>query len=326
MEASVAPVQDRDRDEHQNFNEEIDNNESDIDDTEFFDDGEFSSPSTNSDQNNIQWYAYRGRFDVYQNRANNLILNNEIALQEPPQIQQDEHPEQNQIDDEEEETDFLEMDFEPENSENEMLNGHNDNVNGELMDVNQLQNNQALENFNQASSSHTNYHQQNHTSTPNEPCSSNYESTSKNTGAKPKILKQTQKPSKSRHVMDGDNVFKITGHFPSHSEEYYDSQQPGCSSSFLNGCAYQEPTTSSNFFKSHRSPVKSCHSSHKQKNIERQNEDFLFEIEPIRPRNSVTIYTSNCDEKILLDALVSVFEKFEKNELSFIFSFLLRHR
>jgi hypothetical protein len=321
MEFNVAA----DRDDHQNFNElhdDLENNDSDVDD-QFFEEDGFSSPSTNSEgiQFGNQWYAYRGRINLYENGVNHPEVNN-LPLQAPllhPQPQQVEHPEPpNQNDEEEEETDFLEMDFEPENSEieneNEMLNGHNDVINGNHMNDNQLQNNQALENFNnQAStSSHNNNHNgsniisnlhshhNNHTNMFDEPCSS------KNTGAKPKVLKQPliQKSSKQRQVTEGDNVFRITGHLASydhhhHQETFCDSKEAGCSSS---STFFEKP---SSFFKPHRSPVKSCHNSHKQQDLEKQNESFLFEIEPIRPRNSVTIYTSNCDEKILMDALVN---------------------
>lgn len=314
MEVNVSAAQERDRDDHQNFNElhdELDNNDSDVDDDQFFEDNFSSSPSTNSDgiQFGNQWYAYRGRINVFENGVNHQEVNN-IPVQPPLPLQP--QPQ-------EEETDFLEMDFEPEvENENEMLHGPNLVINGNHMDDNQLQNNQALENFNnQASTSTVNNivnHTNNLTSMFDEPCL-NF----KNTGAKPKVLKQSssearfQKSNKQRHGMavDGDNIFKITGHLSSHgNQESYDSQGAGCSSSFI--FPNRERENPSSFFKPFRSPVKSCHNSHKQErqkqhqqNIEKQNESFLFEIEPIRPRNSVTIYTSNCDEKILMDALVN---------------------
>lgn len=323
MEINLAA----DREEHQNFNElheDLDNNDSDVEDDQSFDEDEFSSPSTNSDgiQFGNQWYAYRGRINVFENGVNHREINNRILqpVLQPPQQQVD-HPEQNpNQNEEEEETDFLEMDFEPENENSEIendieLNGQNDIVNGNHLSDNQLLNNEALENFNQASTSTHNSHHQNHhsnhTSMLNEPCSSNHQHNFKNTGAKPKVLKQPllearcQKSLKQRQVSDGDNIFKITGHLSSHDDQQYcDSQMPGCSSSHFNRDRASYQDQSSNYFKPHRSPVKS--SCHKQQDLEKQNDQFLFEIEPIRPRNTVTIYTSNCDEKILVDALVSI--------------------
>lgn len=343
---ATAQERDRERDDHQNFNEaheDLENNDSDLDDDQFFVDDEeeeFSSPSTNSDglqfNNNNPWYAYRGRINLFENgqQAGNVELNlpqqNALRHPEPQQQQQLQN-------DEEEETDFLEMDFEPENSEieneNELINGHNINhVNGNcehLLD-NPMQ--QALENFNQFLPPRPQLflqNNQNHHATSDEAVSSNQhniveQQEHKYTGAKPKILKQPlsdagrcQKPVKQRQVTDGDQVFKITGHFSSYEDRFCDQVQPGCSSSSLssvyrNSYHHQSdsPSTSSSSFlsKPHKSPIKTCHNTsrkQKQEFIENQNNQFLFEIEPIKPRNSVTIYTSNCDEKILLDALVS---------------------
>lgn len=346
MKSSLAAAKEieRERDDHQNFNDDLENNDSDEDDDQFFvdDEEEFSSPSTNSDGmqfNNNPWYAYRGRINLFENReiAPEIPLiqpQQQPLIQAEPLQQQQQQQDQNE---EEEETDFLEMDFEPENSEieneNEMINGHNHNINHingncEHHQDNHIQQQQALENFNHylPHSSSQNYQQINNNQQLNEPSSSSstnnhQQQQYKYTGAKPKILKQPladsrcQKPVKQRHVTEGDQIFKITGHLSTSNDRYCDDQ-PSCSSTINNrnessSYHFDSPSTSSNssnFFNSkpHKSPMKSCHSSHKQKQelFEKQSNQFLFEIDPIRPRNSVTIYTSNCDEKILMDALV----------------------
>lgn len=318
----------QEREDHQNFNEvheDLENNDSDLDDDQFFVDDEeeeFSSPSTNSDglqfNNNNPWYAYRGRINLFENGQQ--PENVEVLLPPQPEVIQQQ---QQQVDDEEEETDFLEMDFEPENSEieneNELINGHNINhVNGNCEHLHDNPMQQALENFNQFLPPRPQHFLQNH-AVADEVAVNVEQQEHKYTGAKPKILKQPlsdagrcQKPVKQRQVTDGDHVFKITGHFSSYEDRFCDDQiQPGCSNSAVYKNSYHNSSdspSSSNFLsKPHKSPIKSCHNSRKQKQefIEKQNNQFLFEIEPIKPRNSVTIYTSNCDEKILLDALVS---------------------
>lgn len=342
MEASLA-AQELEREDHQNFNDDVENNDSDDDDQFFVDDDEFSSPSTNSDvqfNNNNPLYAYRGRINLFENAD---IALNQPPLPPPPLHQQ--HPEQNNNnnnnnnEEEEEETDFLEMDFEPENSEiendeNEMMNGHNHNlnhINGN--DDNPQQHNQALENFNQLlPPQHFLQNNQNHhtaaaskLSSSDEACSSkhlnDHHNANKYTGAKPKILKQPpsearcQKPVKQRQVTDGDQVFKITGHFSSYEDRFCDNQA-GCSSSFQYKNHLNSPSTSSHSKSLHKSPHKSsCHNSHKKELLENQ---FLFDIEPIKPRNSATIYTNNCDEKILLDALVSSFKSIIESYIKLI--------
>lgn len=342
----LASAQDREREDHQNFNEvheDLENNDSDIDDQFFVDDEEeefFSSPSTNSDglqfNNNNPWYAYRGRINLFENGQPEIHLpqQNAIPLQQPEPQQNQNNGVQNNEEEEEEETDFLEMDFEPENSEieneNELVNAHHNinHVNGNC--DNPMQ--QALENFNQflpPRPQQFQFLQNNHHSSINvsdeasNQLSNVEQQEHKYTGAKPKILKQhptsdagrCHKPINQRQVTEGDHVFKITGHFSSYEDRFCDDQMPGCSSSssgvYRNSHHHQSDspsTSSSNFLnKPHKSPIKSCHNSRKQKQefIEKQSNQFLFEIEPIKPKNSVTIYTSNCDEKILLDALVS---------------------
>lgn len=267
------------------------------DDKDIIDDVQLSSPS-NSDVDQ-RWYAFRGRF-VEVHNENRLPLDNQLQLQ--PQLQQLQPQEQ-----EEEETDFLEMDFEPEtNSEIENEAKFSDYV---------------LPNGHHPSAA---LHFHNHPLQPEflvQPKSNREDPenlirpvTNKNTGAKPKQLSAINRPQKPKHVSDGDNVFKISTNLnnnfinsssspcrPSKTNEVYNL---GASSS---RSSYHNPH-SSDILKIHKSPSKSSNHHHNHKHLrlhEEQNDQFLFEIEPIKPRNSVTIYTTNCDEKILLDALVS---------------------
>lgn len=271
-----------------------------FDDAEVSED-ELSSPSNshNSDLDQ-RWYAFRGRIVGIpnDNQPDNRFLEDN---QPPPQpVQQ-----------EEEETDFLEMDFEPDtNSEIENEAKFSDYV---------------LPNGHQHAAA-LNFH---HLTLPlppqpeflPQPVSIREEPlnllrpTNKNTGAKPKQLSAISRPQKpSKHVTDGDSVFKVctipNKNFadhkssslfrPSTSSEVYNL---GASSS---RASYHDPHVN-DIMKIHKSPSKS--SSHNNKHLrlhEEQNDQFLFEIEPIKPRNSVTIYTTNCDEKILIDALVSL--------------------
>jgi hypothetical protein len=298
--ASSAP--EKDFNDHQEADSDVE------DDDQFFVDEDFSSPDDDAMQFNNPMYAYQF----------NLVGSNDekIPPSPPPQQQQPQQPEQQQQanDEEEEETDFLEMDFEPENSENE--NDWGSNGSGSF-------------GFNQSLPSHFNLNchnqQQQSQLQPNNNLQDDFpalhhhriadENHYKNTGARPKILKQPpadsrcQKSIKQKQIMEGDQVFKITGHFSSTDED----QSLGCSSSknYRNEYpSFRNGHTSSFNNKLHKSPVRSCHNSHKredERNFEReQNNKFLFEIEPIKMRNSATVYTTNCDEKILLDALVSI--------------------
>lgn len=138
----------------------------------------------------------------------------------------------------------------------------------------------------------------------------------KNTGAipKPKQLSVNNKSSKpSKQITNGDNVFRISTNL---NNNFIDANSCRTSTSYSSSSeiynvgasssreTYHSPRISD--LKIHKSPSKSSsHHSHKHLRLqEEQNDQFLFEIEPIKPRNSVTIYTTNCDEKILIDALV----------------------
>lgn len=296
------------------------------------DDVQLSSPSNslNSDVEQ-RWYAFRGRWGTVENNQNqndnNLRLDNPLPdNNQPPQPQ------------DEEETDFLEMDFEPDtNSEIEnqatlpLPNGHQ----------------------HASSSSNTNSFNFHNPSLPLLLPQSEFRMNSlpdpvpvvdgpdsfvraenKNTGAKPKQPSAVNRPQKaSKHVSDGDNVFKMCTinrtnnnlnslcHPPSSifscatsSHEVYNLGASGSRESHTSDRRYHDTQQSYNheensFMKIHKSPSKSSshHHNHKQLRLhEEQNDQFLFEIEPIKPRNSVTIYTTNCDEKILLDALSSL--------------------
>jgi hypothetical protein len=327
------------KDEHPAFNELNENDEdlennvfSDSDDDQFVNsfeeefDVQLSSPpssrSPSNSDNDQRWYAYRGRWGINllenQERANgeevgNHQIENRLAAlnqQHAPQQQQHNVPNQQQQQ-EEEETDFLEMDFEPDTNseiENEGNFGHNhhhhDNHHLNQLPIHLQQANSAQGNIN---------------------CMMN----GKSTGAKPKQFSQppnrnVKSPkSQQQHATYGDNIFKITGHLHNSdassssldhaqkSDEIYNIGASCSSNFFLNDKSYhnshQQQQHSTHLSKLHKSPSKSSHHSHKQQRLhEEQNDQFLFEIEPIKPRNSVTIYTSNCDEKILMDALVSV--------------------
>lgn len=291
------------------------------------DDVQLSSPSNslNSDVEQ-RWYAFRGRWGVVDNNQNdnNLRLDNQLPDNNQPAQQQDE-----------EETDFLEMDFEPD-------------TNSEIENQATLPNGpQNVPSLNQANS--FNFHNPSLTlhlpqtefrinnlpdpvldiDGPDSKIFLRIEN--KNTGAKPKQLSTVNRPQKaSKHVTDGDNVFKMC---TISNNNNIDSI---CSSSSIFNCTksqevYNLGASSSreshngdhlyhdaeqnykhdenSFMKIHKSPSKSSshHHNHKQQRLhEEQNDQFLFEIEPIKPRNSATIYTTNCDEKILLDALLSL--------------------
>jgi hypothetical protein len=238
---------------------------------------QLSSPSNslNSDVDQ-RWYAFRGRW---------MISN---ANQQPPLLPLDNRPPENvQQPQEEEETDFLEMDFEPDTNseiENEAKGAADYAIpNGHLPPqiVFPVPNRVVLE-------------QQ-------KPLKN------QNTGAKPK-QPSTRTTNSIKHITNEQNrCFD----FPSSSSDF----NPSSSASLKNfntssddynmgaSCSHHEP------IKSHKSPSKSSNRSHKQLKLEeeRQNDRFLFEIEPLKPstKNSVTIYTTNCDEKVFMDALVS---------------------
>jgi hypothetical protein len=284
-------LEDRSSEEFPNVNEENGGPESENSDSdEMFvnsfdadddDDVQLSSPSNshNSDVDQ-RWYAFRGRFVGIHN--DNRPLDNHLPDNQPPPPQQQQ---------EEEETDFLEMDFEPDtNSEIENEAKFSDYVipNGHHPAHNYLPPQEFLVQPNLKREDSTN---------------------SKNTGAKPKQLTPNSRPAKpSKQASDGDNVFKICSNL---NNNFIDSTSSfGTSSEVYNLGAsssrqtYHSPHSSD--VKIHKSPSKSAsHHNHKHLRLqEERNDQFLFEIEPIKPRNSVTIYTTNCDEKILFDALV----------------------
>lgn len=338
--------------EFQNFNEaeleEADSDENPVNLSDSYDDlpvsdedddVQLSSPSNslNSEINNSveqRWYAFRGivdrrwgvNIDDNHNDINNRQLDNRQLDNQPPQQPQ-----------EEEETDFLEMDFEPD-------------TNSEIENEATL----PLPNLHPTNSNSFNFQLPQPdfrliNPIPNGPVvvASEVESflvpPAKNTGAKPKQqIIRPQKQTTSRRVTDGDDVFKITisnnnNHInPSqcHPSSIYSSAESrddiynqGASSSRSSDrlSFNQDPV---GFLKIHKSPAKSLNHhqhTHKQQRLhEEQNDQFLFEIEPLKPRNSVTIYTTNCDEKILIDALViSITVKLtNRNRLTFVF----RHR
>jgi hypothetical protein len=149
----------------------------------------------------------------------------------------------------------------------------------------------------------------------------------RNTGAKPKqITAQSRPPKTSKHVSDGDNIFKISSTISNSSinndssstlssriyscstnDDVYNVGASGSRAVHTSDRLYNSSLTNYDVLKIHKSPSKSS-SHHNNKHLrlhEEQNDQFLFEIEPLKPRNSVTIYTTNCDEKILIDALVS---------------------
>jgi hypothetical protein len=346
-------LDERSNEEFQNFNEipgDIDDGDSDenqinlsdsYDDLpsndESNDDVQLSSPSNslNSDVDQ-RWYAIRGRWGINMMDNNHNAVMDRLVDNQLPEINQPQLQQQQQ---DEEETDFLEMDFEPDTNseiENECLpNGHQ-----------QIQSNANPFNFHNHPALPLPQPEFRHTNNLPQPSSSRLieppiavslaadfsPAVTKNTGAKPKQLSAVSSNRNlkiSKHVSDGDDVFKLTRatinnniepssspRLPSsiyssatNSDEVYNL---GASSSRAHTNLYNDPKLSinqnaSSFMKIHKSPSKSSsHHNHKQQRLhEEQNDQFLFEIDPIKPRNSVTIYTTNCDEKVLIDALVS---------------------
>lgn len=307
--------------------EDLENNFSDSDDGDQYINS-FSSPS-NSGDDELRWYAYRGRLGINfmeRNDAPNNQFNYPLQNNENHQANNNHNMQQQNQQQEEEETDFLEMDFEPDtNSEIENDNDGRFNLNYENL---RNGHNNLPENHQQLpSQNHLNFNINQQSLNELENHNHNIISI-RNTGAKPKQFSSSCRNLKSpkqcpQLASDGDNTFKITGHlYPnpessSTSSSLLSKQQndddsynigASCSRYSLNSeRPYHRPHNldSSNYIKPHKSPSKSSSHNHKQQRLhEEQNDQFLFEIEPIKPRNSVTIYTSNCDEKILMDALV----------------------
>lgn len=320
-----AVIDEVDSDENENPVNLSDNSYDDLPVSED-DDVQLSSPSNslNSDVDQ-RWYAFRGRWginmmDNNHNDINNRQMDNRLPEINQPQVQQ-------QQEQEEEEADFLEMDFEPDTNseiENEakfsdyvLPNGHASNTNSFNFHPLPLPLQLPQPDFRllpliTASTEPENFQRP----------------ASRNTGAKPKQPSRAPKPSKQ--VSDGDNIFKLmtvssnsinnNNNGPSTSlshlssnfiavDEVYNLGASSSRATHINERLYSHsPNFDANpFLKIHKSPSKSSsHHNHKHLRLhEEQNDQFLFEIEPLKPRNSVTIYTTNCDEKILLDALVS---------------------
>lgn len=301
--------------DHQRRFSENDEQSNDSDDSEIFmhsnscnsdDDVQLSSPS-NSDGEQ-QWYAYRGRVGINLMDNDNRPLLDNLNM---PDLAQPAQPE---------EEDFLEMDFEPENNseiENEAkfsdyvpLNGSHNNHSSRESSVN----NSNTFSFNPPTQDFRNLPQAGLTES---------EEISKNTGTRPKqpTVNKNQKIIK-KHAMVGDSTFHIVTDTPSNNATTYNSctlnksadevYNIGASSS--RALLSDRPSRdSSNMYSLelsnsiHKSPSKtSNHQQNKHQRLhEEQNDLFLFDIEPIKPRNSVTIYTTNCDEKVFVDALVS---------------------
>lgn len=274
------------------------------------DDVQLSSPSNslNSDVDQ-RWYALRGRWGVNMIGNNHEDINNRQLDNRVP-----EHNQQPQQPQEEEETDFLEMDFEP--------------------DTNSEIENEATLPINASSSSNTNsYNFLNRSlplqlpqhdfrlppllaASPTQEPDHLIRPAAKSTGAKPKQLSTNSRPQKvSKHITDGDDTFKMPSAISNNNNSL--TILDGSSRIYTNGDdiynlgASSSRTSNDRLHnnhdtKIHKSPSKSSSHNHKHLRLhEEQNDLFLFEIEPIKPRNSVTIYTTNCDEKILIDALVS---------------------
>lgn len=327
-------LEDKPSEEFQSFNEvpvesdDIDSDENQVNLSDSYDelpvsdeddDVQLSSPSNslNSDVDQ-RWYAFRGRWGIVDNNndINNRRLDNQLPEINQPQLQA--HQQQ-----EEEETDFLEMDFEPDtNSE--------------------IENEATLPNGNQHLANNANpYNFHNHPSQPlqqpefrliTNPLIEDpeiYIRPVKNTGAKPKLMSVNSRVQKdTKQASDGDNVFKLCtinnnislSSKPSHSSSIYHNVKNseevynlGASSSRSNHDSNRlykdshQQNYNHDSMKIHKSPSKSSshHNNKHQRLHEEQNDQFLFEIDPIKSRNSVTIYTTNCDEKVLIDALVS---------------------
>lgn len=323
-------IEDADSDENQfvNLSDSFDVSDDDV---------QLSSPSNslNSDVDQ-RWYAFRGRWGVNNvmmldnnDEIDNLHLENHLVIENnQPQAQQ-----QQQQPQDEEETDFLEMDFEPDTNseiENEAiptLPNVSSNTNSFIFHPVLPQPDFRLTNLPQIIQL--------------PPLGDdNIESYSapinRNTGAKPKqsSLSSVRPQKSAKHISEGDNVFRISsinsnnnsnnGNVPpsslchplsiynsSHCEEVYNLGASSSRTSTQNAHTSCESFSHDlSFMKIHKSPSKASshhHHHHKHQRLhEEQNDQFLYEIEPLKSRNSVTIYTTNCDEKILCDALVRI--------------------
>jgi hypothetical protein len=265
------------------------------------DDEQLSSPSNsfNSDVDQ-HWYEYRGRWMISQDNAN----------QQPPLLPLDNRqPDNNQQQpQEEEETDFLEMDFEPDTNseiENE-AKGAADYplLPPQIIFQNQLQS-PNIDILDQQKPSRI-----------------------LNTGAKPKQPTSRTTNNMSKHITnDRNRCFEFragSSNFNNPSSSLnQNTNSPADEYNMGASCSHHET------FRSTKSPSKSSNRSHKQLRLEeeRQNDKFLFEIEPLKPttKNSVTIYTTNCDEKVFMDALVSVIiQMYYSNNSSYHFLNLFR--
>lgn len=257
------------------------------------DDEQLSSPS-NSDVEQ-QWYAIHGNWMI--RNVNN----------QPPLLPLDnQHQVQGREVQGTDDDDFLEMDFEPDTNseiENEakgaadypqMLNGHqNDFIPPQLL---------GFPNASQPSMANGELLNGHNNSRP-----------SNHTGAKPKQRTASQHiPTQQKHFCDfrphdptpaaSSSDHKHSSPLSSpQSKVSYDDYNMGAS------CSYQHEPNNSSTSRTRKSPSKSFIHRQKQERLdeERRNDNFLFEIEPMKPKNSVTIYTMNCDEKICVDTLVS---------------------
>lgn len=334
---SSKSLEERPAEEFQSFNElsadsDSDENENPInsDSDEMFansedDDVQLSSPSNslNSDVDQ-RWYALRGRWDVNMvDNNHNDINNRQLDNRGAPENNQPQQPQ------EEEETDFLEMDFEPDTNseiENEAtlpIIHQNASSSSNTNSYNFLNRPLPLQ-LPQPEFRMSSLPPLLATSPKHEP-DSLIRPVNRNTGAKPKQLSTNSRPQKvSKHVTDGDDTFKISSTISNNNNNDPSSSLGGLSriySCATNGddiynlgasssrASYDSDRLHNNHDNGsflHKSPSKSSSHNHKHLRLhEEQNDLFLFEIEPIKPRNSVTIYTTNCDEKILIDALVS---------------------
>lgn len=323
---SVKSVEERQSEDFQGFNEVPVDDDEQVNLSDSFDDDlpvsdddddiQLSSPSNslNSDVDQ-RWYAFRARNILFDNHidVNQLDNLNQIPENNQPQQQQPQ---------EEEETDFLEMDFEPD-------------TNSEIENEATLPNDHPINNAN-TFSFHPSLPQpdfrlcnspQLAQPLPDHNLNDFIRPVQRDTGAKPKtsstIVRPQTKPTKQ--AFDGDNVFRIS----TNSNNILSSSSLGHSSNTYNGDEVYNLGASSSretlhserphhdhynhdhngFLKIHKSPAKSSsHHSNKHQRLQEQNDQFLFETEPLKSRNTVTVYTTNCDEKILLDALVGLNE------------------
>ena len=285
------------------------------------DDGLSLASSLNSDC----VYAYRGRIEIMANHDNHPLIHP--------------HPENNQQQNDEEETDFLEMDFEPEtNSEIENFDDYEGNqqpqINGVMahqkfeLSVCQLPPQNGLHNGKRIVGSH-------------EVLSDGLlflenDIKTKHTGTKPKIPTSTSSSKSSKFPKSGPSDLKLFDNYYGGSTRTYDSsslslnfKSPATTSkseqynlSFLPSASTDHAGSSrdpprfhnTNQFTTSQSTetqlLNNQHTYDQQvlSGVSRERMDFSEQFlgdHQKSPRNSVTIYTTNCDEKILVDALVS---------------------